>query len=113
MKMKTLKEGIITHADSLGELFKFSAEHTCRSMLHSLEGFANMELVTFKELTAGFFLGFEHYLWASGCSRNTSACYFRVLRAICREAEKEKELKDAKRLFCEVFMGYEETRKRV
>ena len=112
MKMKTLKEGIITHADSLGELFKFSAEHTCRSMLHSLEGFANMEFVTFKELTAGFFLGFEHYLWASGCSRNTSACYFRALRAICREAEKEKELKDAKRLFCEVFMGYEETRKR-
>ena len=27
-------------------------------------------------------------------------------------SEKEKELKDAKRLFCEVFMGYEETRKR-
>ena len=112
MKMKTLKEGIVAHADSFGELFKFSAEHTCRSMLHSLEEFANMELVTFKELTAGFFLGFEHYLWASGCSRNTSACYFRALRAICREAEKEKELKDAKRLFCEVFMGYEETRKR-
>ncbi len=107
MKMKTLKEGIITHADSLGELFKFSAEHTCRSMLHSLEEFANMEFVTFKELTAGFFLGFEHYLWASGCSRNTSACYFRALRAICREAEKEKELKDAKQLFSEVFMGYE------
>ena len=99
MKMKTLKEGIITHADSFGELFKFSAEHTCRSMLHSLEEFANMELVTFKELTAGFFLGFEHYLWASGCSRNTSACYFRALRAICREAEKEKELKDAKQLY--------------
>ena len=112
MKMKTLKEGIIAYADGLGKLFKFSAEHTCRSMLHSLEEFANMELVTFKELTAGFFLGFEHYLWASGCSRNTSACYFRALRAICREAEKEKELKDAKRLFCEVFMGYEETRKR-
>ena len=64
MKMKTLKEGIITHADSLGELFKFSAEHTCRSMLHSLEEFANMEFVTFKELTAGFFLGFEP-TWAS------------------------------------------------
>ncbi|WP_270561743.1 phage integrase SAM-like domain-containing protein, partial [Bacteroides cellulosilyticus] len=77
--MKTLKEGIISHADGLGKLFKFSAEHTCRSMLHSLEGFANMEFVTFKELTAGFFLGFEHYLWASGCSRNTSACYFRAL----------------------------------
>ena len=56
MKMKTLKEGIITHADSLGELFKFSAEHTCRSILHSLEEFANWELVTFKVLTAGFFL---------------------------------------------------------
>ena len=50
------------------------AEHTCRSMLHSLEEFANMEFVTFRELTAGFFLGFEHNLWASGCSRNTSAC---------------------------------------
>ena len=112
MKMKTLKEGIIAHADGLGKLFKFSAEHTCRSILHSLEEFANMELVTFRKLTAGFFLGFEHYLWASGCSRNTSACYFRALRAICREAEKEKELKDAKRLFSEVFMGYEETRKR-
>ena len=112
MKMKTLKEGIIAHADGLGKLFKFSAEHTCRSILHSLEEFANMELVTFRKLTAGFFLGFEHYLWASGCSRNTSACYFRALRGICREAEKEKELKDAKRLFSEVFMGYEETRKR-
>ncbi len=112
MKMKTLKEGIITHADSLGELFKFSAEHTCRSMLHSLEGFANMELVTFRELTAGFFLGFEHNLWASGCSRNTSACYFRALRAICKEAERQGMLKDAKQLFSEVFMGYEETRKR-
>lgn len=54
MKMKTLKEGIVAHADSFGELFKFSAEHTCRSMLHSLEEFANMEFVTFKELTAGF-----------------------------------------------------------
>lgn len=112
MKMKTLKEGIVVHADSLGELFKFSAEHTCRSMLHSLEEFANMELVTFKGLTAGFFLGFEHYLWASGCSRNTSACYFRALRVICRKAEKEKVLKDAKQLFSEVFMGYEETKKR-
>ena len=79
MKMKTLKEGIITHADSLGELFKFSAEHTCRSMLHSLEEFANMEFVTFKELTAGFFLGFEHYLWASGCSRNTQRPFPRLL----------------------------------
>ena len=69
MKMKTLKEGIIAHADGLGKLFKFSAEHTCRSILHSLEEFANMELVTFRKLTAGFFLGFEHYLWASGCSR--------------------------------------------
>ena len=52
MKMKTLKEGIVAHADGLGKLFKFSAEHTCRSMLHSLEGFANMELVTFRERTA-------------------------------------------------------------
>ena len=52
MKMKTLKEGIIAHADGWGKLFKFSAEHTCRSMLHSLEEFANMEFVTFKELTA-------------------------------------------------------------
>ena len=50
MKMKTLKEGIITHADSLGELFKFSAEHTCRSMLHNLEGLTNMALVNFREL---------------------------------------------------------------
>ena len=82
------------------------------SMLHSLEGFANMELVTFRELTAGFFLGFEHNLWASGCSRNTSACYFRALRAICKEAERQGMLKDAKQLFSEVFMGYEETRKR-
>ena len=46
MKIKILKEGIVAHADSLGKLFKFSAEHTCRSMLHSLEEFANMELVT-------------------------------------------------------------------
>ena len=112
MKMKTLKEGIVAHANSFGELFKFSAEHTCRSMLNSLEGFTNIESLDFRNLTAGFLLSFEHYLWASGCSRNTSACYFRALRAICREAEKEKELKDAKRLFSEVFTGYEETRKR-
>ena len=112
MKIKILKDGIIAHTNSLGKSFKFSAEHTCRSMLHSLEEFANMELVTFKELTAGFFLGFEHYLWASGCSRNTSACYFRALRAICKGAERQGMLKDAKRLFSEVFMGYEETRKR-
>lgn len=26
MKMKTLKEGIVIHADGLGKLFKFSAE---------------------------------------------------------------------------------------
>ena len=97
MKMKTLKEGIVDHANSFGELFKFSAEHTCRSMLNSLEGFTNIESLDFRNLTAGFLLSFEHYLWASGCSRNTSACYFRALRAICREAEKEKELKDAKR----------------
>ncbi|MEY8723979.1 phage integrase SAM-like domain-containing protein, partial [Bacteroides stercorirosoris] len=81
MRMKTLKEGIVAHAEGLGELFKFSAEHTCRSILHSLEEFANIELLTFKELTAGFFLSFEHYLLASGCSPNTSACYFRSLRA--------------------------------
>ncbi len=112
MKMKTLKEGIVAHANSFGELFKFSAEHTCRSMLNSLEGFTNIESLDFRNLTAGFLLSFEHYLWASGCSRNTSACYFRALRAICREAEKEKELKDAKRLFSEVFTGYEETRKK-
>lgn len=31
MKMKTLKEGIIAHADGLGKLFKFSAEHTYNS----------------------------------------------------------------------------------
>lgn len=112
MRMKTLKEGIVAHAEGLGELFKFSAEHTCRSILHSLEEFANIELLTFKDLTAGFFLGFEHYLWASGCSRNTSACYFRALRAICKGAERQGMVKDAKKLFCEVFMGYEETKKR-
>ena len=112
MRMKTLKEGIVAHAEGLGELFKFSAEHTCRSILHSLEEFANIELLTFKELTAGFFLSFEHYLLASGCSPNTSACYFRSLRAICRQAEKEKLLKDTRQLFNGVFMGYEETRKR-
>ena len=112
MRMKTLKEGIVAHAEGLGELFKFSAEHTCRSILHSLEEFANIELLTFKELTAGFFLSFEHYLLASGCSPNTSACYFRSLRAICRQAEKEKLLKDTRQLFNGIFMGYEETRKR-
>ena len=47
MKMKTLKESIVAHADSLNELFKFSAEHTCRSILHNLEEFANIELLTF------------------------------------------------------------------
>ena len=112
MRMKTLKEGIVAHAEGLGELFKFSAEHTCRSILHSLEEFANIELLTFKELTAGFFLSFEHYLLASGCSPNTSACYFRALRAICREAERKKEVKDTRQLFNGIFMGYEETRKR-
>ena len=112
MEMKTLKEFIVAHADSLGDLFKFSAEHTCRSMLHSLERFADMGLPAFGDLTAGFFLSFEHYLLASGCSRNTSACYFRALRAICREAEREERMKDTRQLFNGVFMGYEETRKR-
>ena len=110
--MKTLKEFIVAHAEDLGDLFKFSAEHTCRSMLHSLEKFTDMKFLSFKELTAGVFLSFEHYLLASGCSQNTSACYFRALRAICRQAEKEKLLKDTRQLFNEVFMGYEETRKR-
>ena len=112
MKMKTLKEAIVVHAEGLGGLFKFSAEHTCWSMLHSLERFTDMEVLGAKEVTAGVFLSFEHYLLASGCSQNTSACYFRALRAICRQAEKEKLLKDTRQLFNEVFMGYEETRKR-
>ena len=110
--MKTLKEFIVAHAEDLGDLFKFSAEHTCRSMLHSLEKFTDMKFLSFKELTAGVFLSFEHYLLASGCSQNTSACYFRALRAICRQAEKEKLLKDTRQLFKGIFMGYEETRKR-
>lgn len=112
MKMKTLKEFIVAHAETLDDLFKFSAEHTCRSMLHSLEKFTDMELLSFKEVTAGVFLSFEHYLLASGCSPNTSACYFRALRAICRQAEKEELLKDTRQLFKGIFMGYEETRKR-
>ena len=112
MKMKTLKEVIVAHAEDLDDLFKFSAEHTCRSMLHSLERFTNMELLDFRNLTAGVLLSFEHYLLASGCSPNTSACYFRSLRAICRQAEKEKLLKDTRQLFNGIFMGYEETRKR-
>lgn len=113
MEMKTLKDFVVAHADRLGSLFKFSAEHTCRSMLHSLEKFTNMEYLAFRDLTAGDFLGFEHHLWASGCSRNTSACYFRALRAVCRKAEKEEEgMKETGELFDGVFMGYEETRKR-
>lgn len=112
MKMKTLKEAIVVHAEGLGGLFKFSAEHTCWSMLHSLERFTDMEVLGAKEVTAGVFLSFEHYLLASGCSQNTSACYFRALRAICREAERKKELKDIRQLFNGIFMGYEETRKR-
>ncbi|EKU88356.1 tyrosine-type recombinase/integrase [Bacteroides oleiciplenus] len=112
MKMKTLKEAIVAHAEGLGDLFKFSAEHTCWSMLHSLERFTDMEVLGAKEVTAGVFLSFEHYLLASGCSQNTSACYFRALRAICREAERKKELKDIRQLFNGIFMGYEETRKR-
>ena len=112
MKMKTLKEYIVAHADGLGNLFKFSAEHTCRSMLHSLEQFTDMDLLDFKKLTAGIFLSFEHYLLLSGCSRNTSACYFRALRAICRKAEKTEGMKETRSLFNGVFMGYEETRKR-
>lgn len=78
MKMKTLKEGIVTHADGLGKLFKFSAEHTCRSMLHSLEGFTNMELVTFRELTAGFF-------WDSN-----TICGLRGVHVILRHAISER-----------------------
>lgn len=112
MKMKTLKEAIVAHAEGLGGLFKFSAEHTCWSMLHSLERFTDMEVLGAKEVTAGVFLSFEHYLLASGCSQNTSACYFRALRAICREAERKKEVKDTRQLFKGIFMGYEETRKR-
>ena len=112
MRIKTLKEFIIAHAETLDDLFKFSAEHTCRSMLHSLERFTDMELLDFRNLTAGVFLSFEHYLLASGCSPNTSACYFRSLRAICRQAEKEELLKDTRQLFNGIFMGYEETRKR-
>lgn len=112
MRVKTLKEFIIAHAEALNDLFKFSAEHTCRSMLHRLERFTDMESLSFKELTAGLFLNFEHYLLVSGCSPNTSACYFRSLRAICRQAEEEKLLKDTRQLFNGIFMGYEETRKR-
>ncbi len=112
MKMKTLQKYIVAHAEDLGDLFKFSAEHTCRSMLHSLKKFTDMELLNFKELTTGVLLSFEHYLLVSGCSQNTSACYFRALRAICREAERKKEVKDTRQLFKGIFMGYEETRKR-
>ena len=68
MKMKTLNEAIIAHAETLDDLFKFSAEHTCRSMLHSLEKFTDMEMLGAKEVTAGVFLSFEHYLLASGLS---------------------------------------------
>lgn len=66
MRIKTLKEFIVAHAEDLGDLFKFSAEHTCRSILHSLEKFTDMELLGFKELPAGFSLNFEHYLLGSG-----------------------------------------------
>lgn len=102
----------MAHADDLGNLFKFSAEHTCRSVLHSLEHFTDMEQLVIKNLTTGFFLNYEHHLLASGCSRNTSACYFRTLRAICRQAEQQKQLMDVRHLFNGLFMGYEETRKR-
>ncbi len=45
MRIKTLKEFIVAHAEDLGDLFKFSAEHTCRSMLHRLEKFTDMKLL--------------------------------------------------------------------
>ena len=102
----------MAHADDLGNLFKFSAEHTCRSVLHSLENFTDIEQLVIKNLTTGFFLNYEHHLLASGCSRNTSACYFRTLRAICRQAELQKLLMNVHHLFNGLFMGYEETRKR-
>lgn len=110
--MTTLKSFIVAHADVLDNLFRFSAEHTCRSLLHSLESFTDMEVLGFADLTAGLFLSFEHYLLSSGCSRNTSACYFRALRAVCRQAERQGLLTDARPLFDGVFMGYEETGKR-
>ena len=90
MKIKILKEGIVAHADSLGKLFKFSAEHTCRSMLHSLEEFANMELVTFKELTAGFFLGLN------------TICGLRDVHVILQRAISER---------CELFVEKQKRRK--
>ena len=102
----------MAHANDLGNLFKFSAEHTCRSVLHSLENFTDIEQLVIKNLTTGFFLNYEHHLLASGCSRNTSACYFRTLRAICRQAELQKLLMNVHHLFNGLFMGYEETRKR-
>ena len=40
------------------------------------------------------------------------ACYFRTLRAICRQAELQKLLMNVHHLFNGLFMGYEETRKR-
>lgn len=110
--MTTLKSFIIAHADVLDDLFRFSAEHTCRSLLHSLESFADMEVLGFADLSAGLFMSFEHHLLSSGCSRNTSACYFRALRAVCRQAESRKLLTDATSLFSGVFTGYEETGKR-
>lgn len=110
--MKTLKSFIASHADGLEALFKFSAAHTCRSLLHSLEGYISLKRLTFGKLTPRFCLSFEHYLITSGCSRNTSACYLRAFHAICQLAEQQNLLTNADALFKEVFMGYEETAKR-
>ena len=69
MKMKTLKEVIVAHAEDLDDLFKFSAEHTCRSMLHSLERFTNMELLDFRNLTAGVLpVSYTHLTLPTICS---------------------------------------------
>lgn len=60
--METLKSFITGHVHSLDARFKFSAAHTCRSLLHSLEGYADANALTFTELTPAFCLNFEHHL---------------------------------------------------
>lgn len=78
---------------------------------HCLQEFRQGQDLPFASLSSEMMRRFEAWLQQRGLRRNTTSCYLRIFRTVCRAAS-EAGLARSRPLFTHVYMGIDTTTKR-
>lgn len=91
---------------------RFAAAESYRTVAGRFAVFQKQCPAGFADLTPSYIKRFERFLYAHRCCRNTVSLYMRLLRSICRKADKEGRMNYSNELFAHVFTGYDSCDKR-